>query len=253
MRHDDAPERTVRCGDLVHDRLEGRLVPEHVDAAEVHRLEVDPPRPLGPQLPEDAEGDRVLGGKGVEVGADRPRAVREGGAKRELHPAADVRRGPSGGAVGGDREAGGVGGAVRIGRPGPDLALVKMGVEVDEGGKDHRAPHVHALACPRRDASALDGEIDRRQAPRSADEAGRCGQVRERQARHVGKGHEVSRVAHLVALSSWPRPRASLCAGVRIAKRGLRTAATACTMLGRPRGPAGVGEPPIRATWPRSA
>ena len=217
MRHDDAAERAVRCGDLLHDCPERRLVPEHVDAAEVHRLELDPPRPGGSQLPEDAEGDRVLGRKGVEVGADRARAVGEGGAKRELHPAAHVRGGPAGGAVGGDRQPGGVGGPVWIGGAGPDLALVEMGVQVDEGGKDHRAPHVHALARrPGDDPSSLDGEVEGREAPRSANEAGGRSQVREREPRHVGEAHEVRRMAHLVKLPFRLQPRTSLCTEVQI-------------------------------------
>ena len=225
MRHDDAAERAVRCGDLPHDRPERRLVPEHVDAAEVHRLELDPPRPGRPQLPEDAEGDRVLGRKGVEVGADRPRAVREGGAKRELHSPAHVRGGPAGGAIGGDRQPGGVGGAVRIGGAGPDLALVEVGVQVDEGGKDHRAPHVHAFARrPGDDPSSLDGEVEGREAPRSANEAGGRSQVREREPRHVGEAHEVRRMAHLVKLPFRLQPRTSLCTEVHIAKTMERAA-----------------------------
>ena len=180
-----------------------RFVPEHVHAAEVHRLELDPPRPGGPKLPENSEGDRVLRRKGVEVGTDSPRAVREGGAKRELHPASHVGCGPPCRAVGGDRLPGGVGGAVRIGGPRPDLALVEMGVQVDEGGKDHRAPHVQAFSgVPPDDLPSLDGEIEGREAPRCADEAGRCGEIRERETRNVGEGHEIRRPAHRVALSS---------------------------------------------------
>ena len=225
MRHDDAPEHAVRCGYLVHDRPEGRLVPEHVDAAKVHRLEVDPPRPGGPQLPEDAEGDRVLGRKGVEVGADRPRAVGEGRAERELHPAANVRCGPAGRAVGGDREPRGVGGAVRIGGARPDLALVEMGVQVHERGEDHRALHLHALARPSRDdPSSLDGEIEGREAPRRPDEAGRRGQVRERETRHVREGHEVRRPAHLLALLSTAAESESMCRRTHRQGRGFLVA-----------------------------
>ena len=176
MRHDDAAERAVRGGHLVHDRPEGHLVPEHVDAAKVHRLEVDPAPPRRPAAPgrrrrrSCAGGERSRGGVRIarvpyakaERSANSIRRRTSAADHRAVRSAATARRAESGGAV-------------RIGGAGPDLALVEMGVQINEGGKDHRPLHVHPLAHRSGDdPSSLDGEVEGREATRRPDEAGGC-------------------------------------------------------------------------------
>ena len=60
--------------------------------------------------------------------------------------------------------------------------------------------------------------------PRRPDEAGRCGEIRERETRHVGEGHEVRRPAHLLALLSTAAESESMCRGTHRQGRGFLTA-----------------------------
>ncbi|MEO1250047.1 MAG: hypothetical protein AAFW76_09435 [Pseudomonadota bacterium] len=73
------------------------------------------------------------------MGADRDGAVGVGAAEREIHAPGDILGIPVGGAVlahgGQGREAGAVG----IGLARPDVALVDVGVAIDEPGEDDAA------------------------------------------------------------------------------------------------------------------
>ena len=79
---------------------------------------------------------------GIEVGPDGSRAVRVGAAQREVHAPLDVLRLPQGLPVGGDAQQGAHPGAVRVRPTRPDMALVDVGVDVDEGRQSETAAHV---------------------------------------------------------------------------------------------------------------
>jgi hypothetical protein len=113
-----------------------------VAADQAHGLKVDPVGPVGLKLPEDGPGDVVLRRDGCRDACGSPacHGHRHSAARRPC-AGAGLRR-SSGGAVGADGGQRAHETAVGIGAARPDMALVEMGVHVDEGGKDHGAAHV---------------------------------------------------------------------------------------------------------------
>ena len=105
-----------------------------------HGLELDTTGPLLAESLEHRPGDGRLRPHGIEVRADRPRAVREAAAEPEVHAPADVLGGPVSGAVLGHRSDRGVERAVRVRGALPGVTLVEVRVDVDEA-----RPHLAAL------------------------------------------------------------------------------------------------------------
>ena len=114
-----------------------------LDGDQAHALQLDAPFPALTHLLEDGPGDRFLRRNRIDVGAERGGAVRVGGAEREIHAATNVFRAPARYAIASDRLERGHERAVGVGRARPDVALVDMGVAVDEGRaapSDRRGP-----------------------------------------------------------------------------------------------------------------
>ena len=187
-------------------------------------LEVDPPGPGVAHLGEERPRDPVLRGGGIEMGADQRRAVGEGRAKREIHAAADVGGGPVGGTVGGDRTERAHEGAVGIGAARPDVALVEMGVHVDEGRPDHAGVEIEprhagdaAGGGDGLDAALGDDDVDPAEAlgvglgPGVGEEHAGDRGVGENVARQVGHGGEAA-FGH-VSSPGEARSRATCAAG----------------------------------------
>jgi antitoxin CcdA len=152
---------------LGHDVGERLAVPPAIvlGHGEAHRLQLDPPGPALAQLGEHRPGDLGLRRDRIEMGADRHRAVRMSAAQGELHPCLDILRRPVGPPVTLHGleclpEA-----AVRVGGARPDVALVEMGVHVDEAGQDQPAGEIGGAGrrCARAGPHGGDppvGEVD---------------------------------------------------------------------------------------------
>jgi hypothetical protein len=80
------------------------------------------------------------------------------------------------------------------------MALVEMGVHVDEGRKDHRAAHVDSDGLRRCDPALGDGDVGADKVALLPQEAGGDGDVRERDAALWDRA-EVHQVSRLTALS----------------------------------------------------
>jgi hypothetical protein len=146
---------------------------------------------------EDRPGDRRLLASRVEMRADRAGAVGEGAADCEAHAGAHVLGRPAflpvdAGVFQRARE-----GAVRVRAAWPDVALIKVGVEVDEAGQEKAAVDVKgwklrvegegARGDDGGDAAVRDRDVDRGEPVAAGGEVGRG---RERQ-RHAGVGEPV--------------------------------------------------------------
>ena len=83
--------------------------------------------------------------------------MRIGAAQREIEAAFDIGGGPVALAIGADREQRTEPGAIGVLFPRPDMALVEMGVDVDEGGKDEPGVEIMARADNRRRARGPNG------------------------------------------------------------------------------------------------
>ena len=117
----------------LRDGAELRLVIDRkLDRKDRDTLQRDAIPPLLTHLGEHRPGDRRLLAERVEMGADRAAAVGVSAAQREIHAGAHVVGVPVCLAVGRHRHAGARMGAVRIGVARPDMALVDVGVAVDE-------------------------------------------------------------------------------------------------------------------------
>ena len=80
-----------------------RFVEREIDVEQRRRLQFDPAAPALAGLGDDRPADLRLRPDAVDMGPDGCGAVRVSRAKAELHPLADVSRGPVGGAIPGDR------------------------------------------------------------------------------------------------------------------------------------------------------
>ncbi len=166
---------------------------------ERRRLQVDPALPALARLGEDRPGDADLRAQRIDVRADRADAVMLGGAQREIHARRHVGGGPVRLAVLADilqraRES-----AVRIGAAWPDMALVEMGMGLDEGREEDAAVEVDHFGGMARgaagridggDGSAGDGDIDEREIAvglgreRAGQQAARRTRVPDQEVRH---------------------------------------------------------------------
>ena len=100
------------------------------------------PSPACPHFLEHGPGDLLLRRHRIEMGPDRLGAVRVGAAQRELHALGDIQRVPACGAILADGIERAHEGAVGIALARPDMALVDMGVAVDEGRQHDAAGKV---------------------------------------------------------------------------------------------------------------
>ena len=116
-------------------------------------LQLDAAGPALAHLGEDRPGDAVLRRQRIEVGAEQRGAVGVGARRLKSMRRRDVVGRPVGVAVGRHRVERAHEGAVGIGPARPDVALVDVGVHVDEGRPDHAAVEVE----PRRVRSAPAG------------------------------------------------------------------------------------------------
>ena len=126
--------------------------------------------PLLAHLGEHAPRDLGLLRVAVDMRAQRAGAVREGAAQREVHALGDILARPVGRTVGHHGIARAEMRAVRILRAMPDVALVDMGVHIDEARQhdavveiDARQPVLHRRA-DRGDARVVDHDAARREA-----------------------------------------------------------------------------------------
>ena len=145
------------------------LVEDMVDGKQRRSLQLDPASPSFARLGEDRPADPRLRAEAVDMGADRARSPRIGAAQPEIHAPGDVDGAPMGLPIlrhGLQRLGEGAG---RIGRPAPDVALVEMGVRVDEERQNDPAAESEARQIrrrfaaarrDRRDASVVDDEVD---------------------------------------------------------------------------------------------
>ena len=146
---------------------------ERVDRGERHGLQRDAPGPALAHLPEHVpfRFRRTFGQ--IDMRADRGHAVRIGAAQREIHAALDIARAPIARAIvfrsldrAAERPVG-----ITDARDG--MALVDMGVHVDERGPDVAAGEVGRLRIGARrgdrrfecrDPFAVDQDVDERRA-----------------------------------------------------------------------------------------
>ena len=135
------------------------------------RLQVDAAGPALAHFREDRPARPVLRRRRIEVGAHQRRAVGVGGAEREIHAPRDVVGAPVLLAVvlHGIERAGEC--AVGIGPARPDVALVDVGMHVDEARPHHAAVEVElgqSRASPGRvdalDRAVLDRDVGANQA-----------------------------------------------------------------------------------------
>ena len=110
-----------------------------IDREERRRLQVDPAAPALSSFSQDRPTDSRLWADAVDMSANGRCPVRVGAAQAELHTRSDVGRVPVGGTVFDRRRdrAGKI--ADRVSLPPPDMALVEVGVGVDEE-RQHDAP-----------------------------------------------------------------------------------------------------------------
>ena len=185
-------------------------------------LDLDPSGPRIAHRHERRPGYLALGGVRIEVRAHRDRPLGIGALQAELHALAHVLLGPSRRPIARGRTGGAQEAAVRVGRARPDVALVEMGVDVDEARPDQAAAQRRRLcrsAADRRqpgDPPVADLEIQSHQSL----EVGRAGQVTVDQAalragigqpvmRPVGHGGEADAL-HVSSCSFGPRASRSL-------------------------------------------
>ena len=212
-----------RAQDLRSMRLDHRLdlghmalVEDMVDGEQRRSLQLDPPAPALARLGEHRPADPRLRAQAVDMGADRARSPRVGAAQPEIHAPGDVGGAPVGLPVLGDGRQRVGEGAGRIGRPAPDVALVEMGVRVDErrqndpaGEREARQVRQSFAAArrDRRDAFVLDDDVDpgeavaierRRLAGKTGGQDARVG---ERVTRRLGEGESRVHVSRPRALS----------------------------------------------------
>ena len=118
-----------------------RGVRRMIDCEKGRRLEVDPAPPTCSRFGQDGPTDSRLWADAVDMGANGRRAVRIGAAQAELHARGHVGGGPIRGAVFDVRgqRAGEIPDWVPL--PSPDMALVEMGVHVDEQRQDDAPGH----------------------------------------------------------------------------------------------------------------
>ena len=128
-------EDAALARDQVRERV-AEAVLQVLEVGERDRLERDPVPPRFAQLREHLPRGALQRPRAVEMGADRDRAVGEGAAQAELEARPQVRSAPMGAAVALDGRDGGREAAVRIRGARPDVALVEMGVDVDQPGPD---------------------------------------------------------------------------------------------------------------------
>ena len=130
---------------------------EASDRHERGRLQLDAARPgIAQRLRTTGQEISGLRRQRIDVRADRARAVRVSAAKAELHAPAHVLGSTSAPRDRHDRARGAQRTAVGIRRARPDMALVEMGVEIDEARPDLAAGELDARLgrrrCRRRDA-----------------------------------------------------------------------------------------------------
>ncbi len=158
--------------DVALDLAHMRLVEGEIDLEQRRSLQLDAAAPALARLGENRPADRRLRPDAVDMGAHRAGAVGVGAAEGELHARGDVRRAPTGASIGGDPIERGGEGAVRVGGARPDLALVDMGMGVDEqrqndpaakwktGNVLHPCAGARARGGDGADAILLDQKID---------------------------------------------------------------------------------------------
>jgi len=143
------------------------------------------------------------------MGAQCHRAVRKGAAQREIHASRQVVGRPVHQPVGIRRVQRAHERAIRVGHARPDMALVDMGMAVDEArqhdpaGKVDRARRLRPLAARRKPGDTLlgHGDIDQREAVtvEGGRKAGRGRAVHPRIAEHVPSGGRDFRSGHRLA------------------------------------------------------
>src|ERR1700722_19021875 len=154
------------------DATHMRLIECKVDAEQWRSLQIDATAPSLACFREHWPRDRRLRPDAVDMCPDRTRSMRIGAAQGELHPRRHIWRAPVGGPVSGDGGKRGAKRSVGIGDARPDMAVVEMGVGIDEkrqsnGAAERQAGRLQsgktgAGRDNRADAPFVDQQIDQR-------------------------------------------------------------------------------------------